>query len=140
MLGEEQAEGQGSKCFDEWANIWLATGHQQCSPGRSSKDSSVQYVYQQPGCKFVGDIKLGGVLTRDKYSFEVALVWICYEHSVKNPYVLVTTQQLLCIMNSMNFNNKCWILNLGWNNARHEYKLGGEWLKIISKGLLDFHI
>lgn len=34
------------------------------------------------------------------------------------------------IINEMKFNrSKCWILRLRQSNARHKYKLGGEWLK-----------
>lgn len=59
------------------------------------------------------------------------MVWIFYEHSASNVYALVIAEQFLCILNGMNFNNKCWILNLGQSNARHKYKLGEAWLEII---------
>ena len=45
-LGEELAEGHGSKGRSEWGHIWLVTHHQRCSSGLKSRASSVQRVYQ----------------------------------------------------------------------------------------------
>jgi len=50
-MGEESAEGQGSKCCHEWGDIWLATSHQRYSSRFNSRANSVQYFYQQSGCR-----------------------------------------------------------------------------------------
>ena len=63
--------------------------------------------------KFADNSKLGGVV--DSFEGQDAL-WRGLDRL-----------EHWAMINGMKFNKlKCWILHLGWSNARHKYKLGEE--------------